>query len=658
MSASAKPTEKVFKSFLAAVLAISLCPLMPAEIAQAEEAGDSSEPTDAAQVADESLDRDADSAEGALAADGSDADSELVGENDGAEDESATDDSNVALQAASDSGAPIVDWTECGTCQWMIDSNGCLIIEPQSGETGELEDWGWTAPWSNYKNSIISVTINKTVIAKTASSAFYDCKSLRSVDLSGLDTSSVTSMYRMFEGCSSLASLDLSSLDTSKVTDMSGMFRNCPIQTLELSSFETSQVADMSSMFDGCTSLASLDISHFDTSSASNMANMFWNCSSLQSVALGDKFSFRGAKNARQCSLPKLKGDGLTGFWENVETHELYAEDEIPNNVAATYVAQMKSEVPKTSISESMFAVDTRAKTYTGSPIKPSVSSDTLNKGTDYDVSYGENVNAGEGTILITGAGSYKGQVAYSFCIDPRQVGAPEAATGLVYSGVGQVGVAPSDEYEASNGSATDAGSYTAIVSLVDKQNYEWSGSGNSDDIEVSWSIAKALLTFSMVSGVPSSMEATGSQLTPKPIVTFNGKALVQGADYSLSYGENVSPGKGTVTVTAIENSNFTGSATVEFDIEKKAEPAPEPQQFAVIYHLDGGANAADNPATYMAGTAVPLADPTKEGFEFQGWYADAEFTVRVTEISADASGDVGSRRKCWCKDRSALTLP
>ena len=815
MSASAKPTEKLFKSFLAAVLAISLCPLMPADKAQAEEAGDLGEQTDAAQVSDESLGGDVDPTESALAADGSDADSELAGENNGAEDESATGDSNVALQAASDSGTPIVDWTECGTCQWMIDSSGCLIIEPQSGETGELEDWGWTAPWSNYKNSIISATIKKTVIAKTASRAFYDCKSLRSVDLSGLDTSKVTSMYCMFQGCSSLvsldlssfdtskvtdmsdmfsgcsslkslnvtsfdtckvtsmiamfnsctslesldlssfnassvttmmvmfgncpslksltfssrldtsnvksmrllfagckalnaldisgfntskvtdmsgmfsnctslASLDVSSLDTSKVTDMSGMFRNCPIQTLELSSFETSQVtnassmfsgcsslksldlsgfatpkvADMSSMFDGCTSLASLDISHFDTSSASNMANMFWNCSSLQSVALGDKFSFRGAKNARQCSLPKLKGDGLTGFWENVETHELYAEDEIPNNVAATYVAQMKSEVPKTSISESMFAVDTRAKTYTGSPIKPSVSSDTLNKGTDYDVSYGENVNAGEGTVVITGVGDYVGQVTYSFRIDPIQVDAPkaaaEAATGLVYSGAEQVGVAPSDEYEVSNGSATDAGSYTAIVSLVDKQNYEWSGSGNSDDIEVSWSIAKALLTSSMVSDVPSSMEATGSQLTPKPIVTFNGKTLVQGADYSLSYGENVSPGKGSVTVTAVEDGNFTGSVTVEFDIEKKAEPAPEPQQFAVIYHLDGGANATDNPATYMAGTAVPLADPTKEGFEFQGWYADAGFTVRVTEIPSDASGDV----ELWAKWKEQKPAP
>ena len=863
MSASAKPTEKLFKSFLAVVLAISLCPLMPADKAQAEEAGDSSEPTDAAQVADESEGGDADPTEGALAADNSDADSELAGENDNAEGEGAPDDSNVALQAANDSGTPIVDWTECGTCQWMIDSSGCLIIDPQSGESGELENWVWTAPWNYYKNSIISVTINKTVIAKTTSRAFYDCKSLRSIDLSGLDTSSVTSMYRMFEGCSSLvsldlsgldtssatnmgymfsgcsslvslelssfdtssvtsmgsmfsgcsslssldlspldtsnvtdmfdmfrecfslkslnvtsfdtckvmsmfamfngctslesldlssfntsnvttmmvmfgncpslksltfssrfdtsnvenmrllfagckalnaldisgfntskvtdmsgmfsnctslASLDVSSLDTSKVTDMSGMFRNCSIQTLELSNFETSQVtnassmfsgcsslksldlsgfatpkvADMSSMFDGCTSLASLDISHFDTSSASNMANMFWNCSSLQSVALGDKFSFRGAKNARQCSLPKLKGDGLTGFWENVETHELYAEDEIPNNVAATYVAQMKSEVPKTSISESMFAVDTRAKTYTGSPIKPSVSSDTLNKGTDYDVSYGENVNAGEGTVVITGVGDYVGQVTYAFRIDPKQVDAPKAAPDLVYSGAEQVGVAPSDDYEVAGGSATNAGDYEAAASLKDKKNYVWAGKGGSDDLKISWSIAKAVLVSSMVSDVPSSMEATGSQLTPEPIVTFNGKALVQGADYSLSYGENVSPGKGSVTVTAIGGGNFTGSATVEFDIEKKAEPAPEPQQFAVIYHLDGGTNATDNPATYMAGTAVPLADPTKEGFEFQGWYADAEFTVRVTEIPADASGDV----ELWAKWKEQKPAP
>ena len=509
---------------------------------------------------------------------------------------------------------------------------------------------------------------------------FSGCSSLSSLDVSSFDTSSVTSMSSMFYNCSSLSSPRRLLLRHLKVTNMSGMFGNCSIQTLELSSFETSQVtnassmfsgcsslksldlsgfatpkvADMSSMFDGCTSLASLDISHFDTSSASNMGNMFWNCSSLQSVALGDKFSFRGAKNARQCSLPKLKGDGLTGFWENVETHELYAEDEIPNNVAATYIAQVKSEIPKTSISESMFVVDTRAKTYTGLPIKPSVSSDGLQQGTDYDISYGENVNAGEGTILITGAGSYAGQIAYIFRIDPIQVDAPKAAADLVYSGAEQVGVAPSDDYEVAGGSATNAGDYEAAASLKDKKNYVWAGKGSSDDLKISWSIAKAVLVSSMVSGVPSSIEATGSQLTPKPIVSLNGNALTQGTDCSLSYGENVSPGKGSVTVTAIEGGNFTGSATVEFDIEKKAEPAPEPQQFAVIYHLDGGVNATDNPATYMAGTAVPLADPTKEGLKFQGWYADAEFTVRVTEIPADASGDV----ELWAKWKEQKPAP
>ena len=205
MSASAKPTEKLFKSFLAVVLAISLCPLMPADKAQAEEAGDSGEQTDAAQVSDEGEGEETDLAEGIVETDSSNADLDLAEGNDGAEDEGATDDSDVALQAASDSGTPIVNWTECGTCQWMIDSSGCLIIEPQSGESGELENWASAAPWHNYKNSIISATIKKTVIAKTAQKAFYGCKSLRSVDLSGLDTSKVTDMTSMFSGCSSLS---------------------------------------------------------------------------------------------------------------------------------------------------------------------------------------------------------------------------------------------------------------------------------------------------------------------------------------------------------------------------------------------------------------------------------------------------------------------
>lgn len=60
-----------------------------------------------------------------------------------------------------------------------------------------------------------------------------------------------------------------------------------------------------------------------------------------------------------------------------------------------------------------------------------------------------------------------------------------------------------------------------------------------------------------------------------------------------------------------------------------------------ITYVLDGGTNATANPATYEEGVAVTLEDATKEGYTFDGWYSDAEFTNKITEIAATATGDV-----------------
>ena len=84
----------------------------------------------------------------------------------------------------------------------------------------------------------------------------------------------------------------------------------------------------------------------------------------------------------------------------------------------------------------------------------------------------------------------------------------------------------------------------------------------------------KADISGAVISGIPTKMMATGSQLTPKPVVTFNGERLVEGRDrdYIVSYGANVEPGvgAGSVTVSAAKRGNFTGSVTVYFDIETK----------------------------------------------------------------------------------------
>ena len=86
-----------------------------------------------------------------------------------------------------------------------------------------------------------------------------------------------------------------------------------------------------------------------------------------------------------------------------------------------------------------------------------------------------------------------------------------------------------------------------------------------------------------------------------------------------------------------------------------------EPQRFAIAYHLDGGVNGANNPAFYTAGTSVELTDPTKEGYEFRGWFSDQELTERVTEIAANCTGNVDLWAK-WAKraegPRPAPTFP
>ena len=93
-------------------------------------------------------------------------------------------------------------------------------------------------------------------------------------------------------------------------------------------------------------------------------------------------------------------------------------------------------------------------------------------------------------------------------------------------------------------------------------------------------------------------------------------------------------------------------------DPEPAPGPAPSPQQFAVTYHLDGGVNAASNPATFAAGTEVALAAPTKEGYEFAGWYADASFKTAVTSIPATANADVELYAKWAKKAAPAPTFP
>ena len=67
---------------------------------------------------------------------------------------------------------------------------------------------------------------------------FQNVMSLKALDLSNFNTSSVTDMQQMFSGCASLVSINLNSFNTSKVTNFYHMFNGCnSLIYLNLNSF-------------------------------------------------------------------------------------------------------------------------------------------------------------------------------------------------------------------------------------------------------------------------------------------------------------------------------------------------------------------------------------------------------------------------------------
>lgn len=75
-----------------------------------------------------------------------------------------------------------------------------------------------------------------------------------------------------------------------------------------------------------------------------------------------------------------------------------------------------------------------------------------------------------------------------------------------------------------------------------------------------------------------------------------------------------------------------------------------EVNTYTVSYELDNGVNAPANVSTYtVEDLPVSFADPTKDGYEFKGWYTDANCTVAFTGLTVENAGNVTLYAK-WSK--------
>lgn len=174
----------------------------------------------------------------------------------------AADDSTETGDAVGDEAFAVFDSAD-GSLKLFRDEAGTYsngqVVGTRTYYTGIETATGLAEPkWKDMAGSISSFSIEDGDVIKpgTLSLWFNNCTLLTDVDVTGLDTSAVTSMYYMFAECSAIQNLDLSGFDTVNVSDMYRMFYNCSsLESLDISGFNCATLPDQSKMFTGCTSL-------------------------------------------------------------------------------------------------------------------------------------------------------------------------------------------------------------------------------------------------------------------------------------------------------------------------------------------------------------------------------------------------------------------
>ena len=195
----------------------------------------------------------------------------------------------------------------------------------------------------------------------------------------------------------------------------------------------------------------------------------------------------------------------------------------------------------------------------------------------------------------------------------------PTAVTGLVYNGETQTGVVLPENalFTLTGNTAKNAGEYTATASLLSKQNYVWAD-GTSDDKQIAWSIAKAVL-----SDITVLMESYAQGKTPStPALSANpDHAAVRfyystrnlnsgGTLWSAEKGKTLSVGVHYIYAELDESENYLAYTTA-------------PTSF-VVYTLATGERIrisetkhgyVQAPPSAMPGTAVPVAAEPDKGY-------------------------------------------
>ena len=273
------------------------------------------------------------------------------------------------------------------------------------------------------------------------------------------------------------------------------------------------------------------------------------------------------------------------GSVKNAFTYELTNGAKAENYEVKTIEGELS--VTPQSISDKMVGVSAEDTTYTGGQLTPEVYVSGLTKGSDYSVSYGENVNAGEGagTITFQGVGNYTGALTWHFDIQPREVEFAWSNLTFAYDGQPHVPTAKVTNVVAGDavavtvdGARTNAGSYTATATALSSANYTLPAGG----------AATAEFTIKKANPTPSvTLEDTYTIAVGARLQTTNLPSCTNGTYAWENPAQTYSEGthQASVTFTPNDQSNYN---VVAFTVSVAAK------QIGVRTSSDGDATVKD----------------------------------------------------------------
>lgn len=230
--------------------------------------------------------------------------------------------------------------------------------------------------------------------------------------------------------------------------------------------------------------------------------------------------------------------------------------------------------LPQALTSSSVTVSGITSKTFTGNEITQDITvkkgSTLLTEGTDYEISYEDNIQPGDATVTITFKGNYSGQVVKTFKINKVDI------SSLSFSEVDDQiydGTTHAPEVDVYYGSTKLTAGQDYLITYrngkaVGSASIVITGEGAfTGTYQIDYSVLQADLSTGSIDQIPSQVY-TGSPIKPSPVVRCGGLILTEGTDYTVSYSNNTNAGTGTVTITG--EGNFSGVLTPGFQISKK----------------------------------------------------------------------------------------